>query len=246
MEFWPIYLLIQAVDELNLLSRSVLPKRPRWKQQACRLAVKAAALSIFWLCGFDAVAVALLIAAQIPLMLIRRLLIARNQPLAALGAAAILHVSLWIALTTALPATRPSMIDPLMLTWIRWAVLIIWIGRPANILFKLGFSRFIPRSALIEDARTTDLPRVRSEPERQPRIIAGAGSWIGSFERVLAVIFMAISQYAAFGLLFAAKSIARYDRIAKDPGFSEYYLLGTLYSLLFATISYLAFFVILP
>jgi hypothetical protein len=32
------------------------------------------------------------------------------------------------------------------------------------------------------------------------------------------------------GVVLTAKSIARYDRISKDQGFAEYYLLGTLMS----------------
>ena len=41
---------------------------------------------------------------------------------------------------------------------------------------------------------------------------------------------IAMNQYAALGLVLTAKSIARYDKIAKDEKFAEYYLLGTLLS----------------
>lgn len=44
------------------------------------------------------------------------------------------------------------------------------------------------------------------------------------------MIFIAMNQYAALGLVLTAKSIARYDKIAKDEKFAEYYLLGTLLS----------------
>lgn len=43
-------------------------------------------------------------------------------------------------------------------------------------------------------------------------------------------MFIAMNQYAALGLVLTAKSIARYDKIAKDEKFAEYYLLGTLLS----------------
>ena len=39
-----------------------------------------------------------------------------------------------------------------------------------------------------------------------------------------------MNQYSAIGLVLTAKSIARYDKIAKEPDFAEYYLLGTLLS----------------
>jgi hypothetical protein len=50
---------------------------------------------------------------------------------------------------------------------------------------------------------------------------------------------MILKQYAAIGLIFTAKSITRYDKIAKDPAFAEYYLVGTLFSLLISIISVL-------
>jgi hypothetical protein len=40
----------------------------------------------------------------------------------------------------------------------------------------------------------------------------------------------------------AAKSMARYDRISKGPAFAEYYLIGTLYSILVAIVAYLFLF----
>lgn len=39
---------------------------------------------------------------------------------------------------------------------------------------------------------------------------------------------------SAVGLVLTAKSIARYDKIAKEQDFAEYYLLGTLLSTLYA------------
>ena len=53
---------------------------------------------------------------------------------------------------------------------------------------------------------------------------------IGTIERLIMVLFIALEQYAALGLVLTAKSIARYDKIAKEPKFAEYYLLGTLLS----------------
>lgn len=49
-----------------------------------------------------------------------------------------------------------------------------------------------------------------------------------------------INQYSAVGLILTAKSIARYERISKDQEFAEYYLIGTLTSVLFSILLYLA------
>lgn len=64
-----------------------------------------------------------------------------------------------------------------------------------------------------------------------------AGKSIGILERILIFIFVILQQYAAIALVFTAKSITRYDKIAKDPQFAEYYLTGTLLSLLIAVLS---------
>lgn len=49
-----------------------------------------------------------------------------------------------------------------------------------------------------------------------------------------------LKQYAAIGLVFTAKSIARYDEITKNPSFAEYYLVGTLLSVIIAVSAVLA------
>ena len=53
-----------------------------------------------------------------------------------------------------------------------------------------------------------------------------AGRRIGTLERLIILMFIAMGQYAAMGLVLTAKSIARYDKIAKDEKFAEYCLLG--------------------
>ena len=44
-------------------------------------------------------------------------------------------------------------------------------------------------------------------------------------------ILIYMNQYSATGLVLTAKSIARYNKIANEKDFAEYYLLGTLISL---------------
>lgn len=61
------------------------------------------------------------------------------------------------------------------------------------------------------------------------------GIRIGIIERMLVIIFVAIGQYGAMGLILAGKSLARFEDL-KDKNFAEYYLLGTLLSFLFGII----------
>lgn len=104
---------------------------------------------------------------------------------------------------------------------ISWLLLILLILKPANITFGLFFSTFKPD----EEAK-------RDEKQQK------AGAIIGSLERILIVFFISINQYSALGFILTAKSIARYDAITKDRTFAEYYLIGTLVSVVFSVAAY--------
>ena len=68
---------------------------------------------------------------------------------------------------------------------------------------------------------------------------AGAGRLIGILERTLTLILILAGEWAAMALLATAKSVARFDEL-KDREFAEYYLVGTLTSLLVAILIGLA------
>ena len=59
-----------------------------------------------------------------------------------------------------------------------------------------------------------------------------AGATIGCLERALTLTFVLLGQYEAIALILAAKSIARFQELKKRE-FAEYYLIGTLSSMLF-------------
>lgn len=63
--------------------------------------------------------------------------------------------------------------------------------------------------------------------------VPGAGAVIGLLERALVLTLVLMGQYTAIGLALTAKSIARYKEL-EDRRFAEYYLIGTLASILFA------------
>ena len=110
--------------------------------------------------------------------------------------------------------------QPIPREMIKWGVLLLLILKPGNITFRKLFSKY-------EDLRDD----ASSEP--------GAGALIGSLERVLCAIFLALDQYAAIGLIYTAKSIARFKKIELNQRFAEYYLIGTLFSILFVLVSFL-------
>lgn len=55
-----------------------------------------------------------------------------------------------------------------------------------------------------------------------------AGRWIGSIERVMAMVLVMLQQYTAIGFIIAAKSILRYNESKTSK--TEYVLIGTLLS----------------
>ena len=61
---------------------------------------------------------------------------------------------------------------------------------------------------------------------------------IGNLERLLSAIFLGTGQAAAIALIYTAKSIARFKKIEEKQGFAEYYLIGTLYSILYVVVFY--------
>ena len=100
-----------------------------------------------------------------------------------------------------------------------WVGLILLILKPANVTIKQLTDRFKP---------TDDTENNRES----------AGALIGLLERLIAILFISIGQYAAIGLVLTAKSVARYNKISESKQFAEYYLLGTLASLLYAVLAY--------
>jgi hypothetical protein len=117
-------------------------------------------------------------------------------------------------------------LDPFFIT--RWILIILLIMKPANIVFRLLFSSFKPDEE--------DIDGIEEKSQK-------AGAIIGCLERILIVIFVSVKQYSALGFILTAKSIARYDAIAKDRKFAEYYLIGTLVSVVYSIVVYAVVFI---
>ncbi|MDF2698803.1 MAG: hypothetical protein K0Q49_359 [Haloplasmataceae bacterium] len=114
--------------------------------------------------------------------------------------------------------------------YIKWIFALLLIGKPSNIIFKQIFMQFKPSD------KTSDGQLVPMTEKN--KTYKNAGAAIGTLERILILICLVNNLYSSIGLILTAKSIARYNRISEDPEFSEYYLLGTLSSVLFTIIIY--------
>lgn len=62
----------------------------------------------------------------------------------------------------------------------------------------------------------------------------GRGEAIGVLERWITLVVVASGEYSAMGFILAAKALARHRRFETDPDFAEYFLIGTLTSVLMA------------
>lgn len=61
--------------------------------------------------------------------------------------------------------------------------------------------------------------------------LANAGKWIGMVERLIILVFVLLNQFAALGLLVAAKGIIRFSEKDRQEIKTEYLVIGTLLSI---------------
>lgn len=108
---------------------------------------------------------------------------------------------------------------------LRLACLFLLLGKPANVCLKVCNPK--PEPA----AEGQPAPAAEPQPGTE---YPGAGAMIGTLERFLTAILFLLEQYGAISVVFAAKTLTRYPKITAVPSFSEYYLIGTLGSLLLA------------
>ncbi|MBJ8349468.1 DUF3307 domain-containing protein [Streptococcus zalophi] len=105
---------------------------------------------------------------------------------------------------------------------IQISLFLILITKPVNIAFKIIFKKY----------------QVSEDDDNTKKTIAGAGGIIGNLERLAIGLFLIVGQITAIGFIFTAKSIARYDKIAKNQAFAEYYLIGSLFSIISVIIAF--------
>lgn len=145
----------------------------------------------------------------------------------------VLSMAVWRAISTVLHDI--ANVTPLKLAAV--VAGFVFLGGPSNHIVRcmLGKDTLSHAGA---DGGACPIPR-DDDTYPDPATVR-AGRAIGTLERWIMTIFMALGQYSAMGLTLTAKSIVRFSKIEKDPAFAEYYLLGTLYSMLLALLVGLA------
>ena len=94
------------------------------------------------------------------------------------------------------------------------------------------------RTTVVSRTRKGALSSLNLSAARQAEVsrTLSMGRTVGYLERLLVYVLVLNGQWAALGLVVAAKSIARFPEL-KNQDFSDYYLIGTLTSLLVAVAS---------
>jgi hypothetical protein len=89
-----------------------------------------------------------------------------------------------------------------------------------------------------EDDADADILEIATAEERLPRTVDieeyNRGRLIGNLERIVLTIVVAAGSYAALAFLVAAKGVVRSDEFEKSRDFTEYFLIGSLSSVLVA------------
>lgn len=111
------------------------------------------------------------------------------------------------------------------LVYLNVLVALLLIFKPANILIKSFIS-------------SPTYKNVEESGEKRPLRL---GKIIGNLERLLIVLLLCANQFVVIGYIFTAKSIARWKKLTEDKDFAEYYLVGTLLSVIISIIVYYIF-----
>lgn len=117
--------------------------------------------------------------------------------------------------------------NPLLKIYLSWILIVVINAKPANVTFKIC---------------TKNIKYSKNDEETNSK----TGSIIGALERILFAIFLHLSTWEAIGLLFTGKSVTRYNKIRNDEDFADYFLIGTIYSVIVSIFVYFFVLVMLP
>lgn len=112
----------------------------------------------------------------------------------------------------------------------------LWWGRVA--LLATGYL-YVSGRGIVLVRSVLELPSLqmrRDEDRTAGAIDVARGRAVGSLERGLALTLVLLGEYSAVGWIIAAKSLARFKAL-EDREFAEYFLVGTLASLLLAVLA---------
>ncbi len=122
----------------------------------------------------------------------------------------------------------------------RLVFLIVFLSHPANYLIRWALARsdsaLKVQSASESGKAMAEVAAAGGSGRDADEDRLKVGRRIGTIERWLIVLLIATKNVASIGLVITAKSIVRYPQLS-DKDFAEYYLFGTLLSVVLALAS---------
>ncbi|MCR3905682.1 MAG: DUF3307 domain-containing protein [Tenericutes bacterium] len=148
----------------------------------------------------------------------------------------LIGLSLYIIFYFTLTSLGSSLLsEGLSYTILQYLLAFLLIGKTANVFFKELLGKYKPTELDIEEAKANNFYVFSSNPK--------AGRTIGILERILLMVSLIVGSYMTIGLILAAKSIARFKTLEVTK-FGEYFIIGTMFSILYTIIVYYFVFVL--
>ena len=122
--------------------------------------------------------------------------------------------------------------------WLRSLFILLLLMRPANLVIRTLSSKYDPK---IHDKLSLEEYEFKSVNSKQESGFKGAGAMIGNLERLLILLSFFSGSLLSVVAILSIKAFARYKLIAEDPYFSEYFVIGTMLSVLLTFGCYLLF-----
>jgi|GEM_PF-363178 len=131
--------------------------------------------------------------------------------------------------------TEPKQMVYLSPVLVMLAVLVIL--KPIDVIIEKGhiwnLAAPLKKIPTADENENTSVDIINEEtanaPVAAPRPL-NAGQAIGYLERIIVFVLILLQQYAAIAFVLTAKSLARYEKITSQKMTADYYLIGTLLS----------------
>ncbi|MFO8069455.1 MAG: hypothetical protein R6U02_05665 [Alkalibacterium sp.] len=103
----------------------------------------------------------------------------------------------------------------------RLSLVLLLLMKPTNLIIRAISSKYDPKTVTTIAAHS-----------EQDSGFKGAGAMIGNLERLLILLSFFFGSLLSVVAILSIKAFARYKLIAEDPYFSEYFVIGTMLSVL--------------
>lgn len=123
--------------------------------------------------------------------------------------------------------------------FIRFILVLLILMRPANLLIQSLSVRYDPKKTQANVPKQTKQLRIHSTESQSESGFKGAGGMIGNLERFLIFLSFLNGSLLSVVAILSIKAFARYKLIADDPYFSEYFVIGSMLSVLITFMSYI-------